>query len=267
VNKPEWFPFYVRKFSASSTVARMTVEGIGAYILLLCVAWHEEPAGSLPDDDKALAVFSRMKPARWAKVREEVLRAFVKGEDGRWHQPTMQREAEKSYRKMEAASAAGRASAAARGGGTTPVQISTIAERPLNDRATARVGVGVGVSSSGDTQDKKTTPTPTASVERPLNDRCPELTPEQQAVYWAIMAPTKWLPVGLGWVDEVTARELAVLPTSSVAFVEHVRADIRGRVKTLTNPAGVFVKAIKRADPGLIQGIERKALAAQEAST
>lgn len=253
MNKPEWFPFYVRKFASSSNVARMTVEGVGAYILLLCVAWHEEPAGSLPDDDKALAVFARMKPARWSKVRVEVLRAFEKRDDGRWYQPTMVREAEKSYRKMEAASAAGRASANAR---------STTVQRPLNDRATARVVVGVDVS-SGVENTNATTATPTASVERPLNDRCPgtiQLTAPQMAMYTLLIKRPDWLN-GQGWVTPERARDLVRLPTTSEPLVrEAIKRAKAGRISGVRNPAGLVVDFLKNPDPELAQS-----LAAQEA--
>lgn len=74
-------------------------------------------------------------------------------------------------------------------------------------------------------------------------------------MYRAIVDRPLWLDKRHGWLDEVTARDLAVLPSSSIAFVEHTRASIRKRAASLTNPAGVFVKEIRRADPGLIASL------------
>ena len=58
--KPHWFPFYPNDFLASSKVALLTTEEIGAYLLLLCHAW-QDPQCSLPDDDEALSKLGRIK--------------------------------------------------------------------------------------------------------------------------------------------------------------------------------------------------------------
>jgi uncharacterized protein YdaU (DUF1376 family) len=58
--KPIWFPFYPNDFLASSKVALLTTEEIGAYLLLLCHAW-QDPQCSLPNDDEALSKLGRIK--------------------------------------------------------------------------------------------------------------------------------------------------------------------------------------------------------------
>lgn len=156
--KPDWFPAYVPRFLASDTILRMSTEAVGAYFFLLLRAWHQEPPGTVPDDDSVLASWARLSLSRWKRVREDVLRAFVKGEDGRWHQLTMKTIAAKSYSLMEQRRQAGKASANAR---------STVVEHPLNDRATNRVVVLL--PSESNTRDSENTTTP--PVERPLNDR------------------------------------------------------------------------------------------------
>jgi uncharacterized protein YdaU (DUF1376 family) len=90
--KPPAFLLYVSDFTSDGNVEAMTTQEVGAYILLLCKAWKEEPAGSLPDDDSTLARWSRLTPAQWAKCRAAVLTPFRKREDGRLHQPRMQKE-------------------------------------------------------------------------------------------------------------------------------------------------------------------------------
>lgn len=86
-----------------------------------------------------------------------------------------------------------------------------------------------------------------------------KLTVEQLACY-ALMEPRpKWLPTKCDWLDIVTARDLATMPTTTQLFVGWQLDDIRKRHRTMTNPAGVFAKAIRRADRGLIAGITRAA--------
>jgi uncharacterized protein YdaU (DUF1376 family) len=90
-----YFPCYPDDFTSDGAVEAMSTEQVGAYFLLLCKAWREFPAGSVPDDDAVLGRWARMSPARWKKARAGVLRPWVLWE-GRWHQKRMQRE----YRKL-----------------------------------------------------------------------------------------------------------------------------------------------------------------------
>lgn len=63
---------------------------LGFYMVnLWMAAWHEVPAGSLEDDDDVLADAAMCETAKWPKVREEVLRGWVKGEDGRLYHPVV----------------------------------------------------------------------------------------------------------------------------------------------------------------------------------
>ena len=55
----------------------MTLEEVGAYMLLLCYHWKD---GSLPDDDTKLAIRSRAG-IRWPMIRESVMARFVKRND------------------------------------------------------------------------------------------------------------------------------------------------------------------------------------------
>jgi hypothetical protein len=56
---------------------------LGAAIMLWCRAWKQKPAASLPDDDRVNAAFARLKVAKFRKVKEAVLRGFIKCSDGR----------------------------------------------------------------------------------------------------------------------------------------------------------------------------------------
>lgn len=97
-SKPPYFPLYVKDFAADSKVELMSTEEVGAYILLLCKAWLEEPAGSLPANDKVLARWARLDLARWLDVKSAVLSPFFVGTDGRWYQKRMLKEVEKLHK-------------------------------------------------------------------------------------------------------------------------------------------------------------------------
>lgn len=90
--KPPYFPFYVTDFSADPLVEAMTTEAVGAYVLLLCKAWHCDPPASIPDDDAVLGKWARVTPSEWAKLRDAVLGPFEKREDGRLYQRRLEAE-------------------------------------------------------------------------------------------------------------------------------------------------------------------------------
>lgn len=145
MSKPAWMPLYVQRFYSSADVMMMSHEAVGAYALLLCVAWHAEPPGTLPDDDKALAVLCRMRPAQWLRVKAEVMRAFELT-DGRWHQVVMVGIASKSYAKLEQSREAAKASVASR-------SVNARSSGRSNDRSSGRSPRPVVVLTSEEIQD------------------------------------------------------------------------------------------------------------------
>ncbi|WP_354676771.1 DUF1376 domain-containing protein [Cupriavidus plantarum] len=66
-------------------------------INLWTAAWHDVPAGSLEDDDDVLADLAMCDPAKWSKVRDEVMRGWVKCSDGRLYNPTVCEKALESW--------------------------------------------------------------------------------------------------------------------------------------------------------------------------
>jgi uncharacterized protein YdaU (DUF1376 family) len=111
---PPAFQFYPQDFASDSKVEAMSTEAVGAYILLLCKAWREEPPGSLPDDDSVLARWARLNPDRWAEIRPSVLAPFTLGTDSRWHQKRMRSIYSDMLKRRKSRSSAGSAGAAAR---------------------------------------------------------------------------------------------------------------------------------------------------------
>lgn len=85
-------PLYVSDLLADGKVDAMNTEEFGAYMRLLCRAWHEDPVGSVPDENFVLARWAKMSETRFKNRRAVILAPFTKGEDGRLHQKRMQQE-------------------------------------------------------------------------------------------------------------------------------------------------------------------------------
>jgi uncharacterized protein YdaU (DUF1376 family) len=75
--RPPAFQLYARDFLTSEKIQLMPLEAVGAYIILLCQAWISDPIGTLPDDDAALARFSRLGE-RWPEHRDRLRECFHK---------------------------------------------------------------------------------------------------------------------------------------------------------------------------------------------
>lgn len=90
--KYPYFPFYPDDFASDGIVEAMTTEAVGAYILLLCKAWREDPPGTIPDNDVVLARWARLTPERWTECKPMVMAAFLLGKDKRWHQKRLRKE-------------------------------------------------------------------------------------------------------------------------------------------------------------------------------
>lgn len=58
-------------------------------------AWHQVPAGSLPDDEALLAVYAGVPD--WAAVRDIALRGFVRADDGRLYHTVLCRKVKKAW--------------------------------------------------------------------------------------------------------------------------------------------------------------------------
>lgn len=103
-----FMPLDVLRLRDSDLMALSTGDEFKAAVALWCVAWHQVPAASLPDDDRLLARYSGAGPA-WRKLRDGALRGFEKCEDGRLYHATIAEKALEAW----AAKAAQRARTAA----------------------------------------------------------------------------------------------------------------------------------------------------------
>lgn len=84
----------VARLKGSELVVNETPEVCWAALMLWCAAWHEVPAGSVPNNERWLAdkagYLSRGQiELSWGQIREGVLRGFVECSDGRlYHKVT-----------------------------------------------------------------------------------------------------------------------------------------------------------------------------------
>lgn len=87
----------------SKLITMTNGEEFKSWMLLLCAAWHQEPAGSLPDDDAELALLAGYGrfPKEWRKVRTGALYGWVKCSDGRLYHPVLAEKAIAGWRAKE----------------------------------------------------------------------------------------------------------------------------------------------------------------------
>ncbi len=87
----EYMPLNVARLRDSSMAASTTGDGFRAAILLLCAAWHQLPAGSLPNEDRqlsALAGYGRFTKD-FLRIKSESLHGWTLCSDDRWYHPLM----------------------------------------------------------------------------------------------------------------------------------------------------------------------------------
>lgn len=111
-----WMPLDVVALRESRIVDAVSGEAFRAAVLLWCVAWHQVPAGSLPDDDAQLAKFAGFGRVvkEWQKTRDGALHGFVKCVDGRLYHPFICEKAQEAWDSRRSAVSRGKAGAAKR---------------------------------------------------------------------------------------------------------------------------------------------------------
>ena len=86
-----YIPLNISDFLSDDKVALMNTEEVGAYILLLCRAWQQDPPGTLPANDEYLSTWSKCSLLKWATLKPMVMKPFrLDGE--RWHMDRMIRD-------------------------------------------------------------------------------------------------------------------------------------------------------------------------------
>jgi Protein of unknown function (DUF1376) len=60
-----------------------------ALICLWCEAWHQVPAGSLPDNERVLARLAMCDREEWTRIRDRALKGWLRCCDGRLYHPVV----------------------------------------------------------------------------------------------------------------------------------------------------------------------------------
>jgi hypothetical protein len=86
-----FMPLDVARLRDSDLAAKAKGDEFRCAVLLWCAAWHQTPAGSLPDDDQTLAGFAGFGRVvrEWQKVKAGAMRGWVKCSDGRFYHPVV----------------------------------------------------------------------------------------------------------------------------------------------------------------------------------
>lgn len=83
----EWMPLNAANLLDSDLFLLSTGDEFKAAMALICKSWRQVPAGSLPNDDGALATLSGARD--WTMVRTMALRNWVLCSDGRLYHPVV----------------------------------------------------------------------------------------------------------------------------------------------------------------------------------
>lgn len=92
----EWMPIDINRLLTSETWILGSADECKAALTLWCEAWRQLPAASLPDDDRMLAHLSRVGSG-WKRIRDAVMRSWIKCADGRLYHPVVAEKARESW--------------------------------------------------------------------------------------------------------------------------------------------------------------------------
>jgi 5-methylcytosine-specific restriction endonuclease McrA len=96
-----FMPLDVMRLRDSDLVAEATGEEFKAAVLLWCAAWHQIPAGSIPNTERWLARHSGAG-SHWKKVSEVALRGWVECSDGRLYHPVICEKVLRAWKRRQA---------------------------------------------------------------------------------------------------------------------------------------------------------------------
>jgi len=97
----KFMPLEVARLRDSELASVASGEEFKAAVMLWCAAWHQIPAGSVPNDDRWLAHHSGAGN-NWAKVKNEALRGFTECSDGRLYHDVVVEKVRESWEMKRA---------------------------------------------------------------------------------------------------------------------------------------------------------------------
>ncbi|NOV24180.1 DUF1376 domain-containing protein [Cupriavidus necator] len=95
----QFMPLDVVRLRDSDIAVMVSGEEFRSAVMLWCAAWHQVPAGSLPNDDRSLASLAGYGRAvgEWLKIKEGALRGWIKCADERLYHPVVCEKARESW--------------------------------------------------------------------------------------------------------------------------------------------------------------------------
>lgn len=102
-----YMPLDVVRLRDSDLFTHASAEAFRAAVILWCAAWHQVPAGSLPNDNSALyrlAGLGRLdgnSMRTWVKLKKECLRGFVLCDDGRLYHTVVAEKARQAWEQKQ----------------------------------------------------------------------------------------------------------------------------------------------------------------------
>lgn len=95
----QFMPLDVLRLRDSSLVTECKADEFRAAVLLWCVAWHQVPAGSLPNSEASLAKYAGygFDLRGWKKVRAGAMRGFVLCSDDRFYHAVIAEKANEAW--------------------------------------------------------------------------------------------------------------------------------------------------------------------------
>jgi len=91
-----YMPVDIRRLLNSDTWLLANDSERSAAMCLWLESWHQVPAASIPNNDKVLAALSKAAN-KWSKVKDQALRGWVDGGDGRLYHPVVAEKALESF--------------------------------------------------------------------------------------------------------------------------------------------------------------------------
>jgi hypothetical protein len=119
LRKFPYMPLDIARLLTSETWLLGNGDQCKAAITLWCVAFHQVPAGSLPKDERMLAMLSRYE-GKWSDVREHAMRGWYECGDGRLYHPVVNEKALEAWNSRLMFRESGRAGAAKRWAKNSP---------------------------------------------------------------------------------------------------------------------------------------------------
>lgn len=92
-----FMPLEVLRLRDSDLASAASGDEFKAAVLLWCAAWHQVPAGSVPNSDRWLATHSGAGP-NWLKVKKAAMRGFIECSDGRLYHEVVSEKALESWK-------------------------------------------------------------------------------------------------------------------------------------------------------------------------